>query len=76
MPKNLNTIERSERIRIGKNVPDEQAINTVLINASNSVVEAPISGFYVSPIRYDTEAEARKVREEVRGAGDGVLGGS
>jgi hypothetical protein len=54
MPKNLNTIERSERIRVGKNVPDEQAINTVLINASNSVVEAPISGFYVAPIRYDT----------------------
>lgn len=54
MPKNLNTIERSERIRIGKNVPDEQAIHTVLINASNSVVEAPISGLYVAPIRYDT----------------------
>src|SRR6056300_452749 len=54
MVKNLNTIERSERIRIGKNVPDEQAINTVIINASNVSLNAPLSGLYVSPIRYDT----------------------
>src|SRR6056300_495991 len=54
MVKNLNTIERSERIRIGKNVPDEQAINTVIINASNVSLNAPLSGLYVAPIRYDT----------------------
>ena len=54
MGKNLNTIERSERIRIGKNVPDEQAINTVIINASNVSLNAPLSGLYVAPIRYDT----------------------
>jgi hypothetical protein len=51
MVKNLNTIDRSERIRIGKHVPDEQAINTIIINASSNVVEAPQGGFYVSPVR-------------------------
>ena len=54
MGKNLNTIDRSERIRIGKNVPDNQAVNTIVINASNTVFTATQSGFYVSPIRYDT----------------------
>ena len=54
MGKNLNTIERSERIRIGKNVPDEQDINTIVINASNTVLSAPQSGLYVAPIRCDT----------------------
>ena len=51
MVKNLNTIDRSERIRIGKHVPDEQAINTIIINASSNVVEASQEGFYVSPVR-------------------------
>ena len=51
MVKNLNTIEKSERIRIGKHVPDEQAVNTIIINASSNVISAPEAGLYVSPIR-------------------------
>ena len=51
MVKNLNTIEKSERIRIGKHVPDEQAVNTIIINASSNVIHGPEAGLYVSPIR-------------------------
>jgi D-ribose pyranose/furanose isomerase RbsD len=51
MVKNLNTIEKSERIRIGKHVPDEQAMNTIIINASSNVIHAPEAGLYISPIR-------------------------
>src|SRR5210317_1848956 len=51
MVKNLNTIEKSERIRIGKHVPDEQAVNTIIINASSNVIHAPEAGLYISPIR-------------------------
>src|SRR5210317_1512573 len=51
MVKNHNTIEKSERIRIGKHVPDEQAVNTIIINASSNVIHAPEAGLYVSPIR-------------------------
>jgi len=54
MVKNLNTIERSERIRIGKYTPDEQAINSIIINASSDLLEANVSGFHVSPIRKDS----------------------
>jgi cytoskeletal protein CcmA (bactofilin family) len=54
MVKNLNTIERSERIRIGKYTPDEQAINSIIINASSDLLDANVSGFHVSPIRKDS----------------------
>ena len=54
MVKNLNTIEKSERIRIGKHVPDEQALNTIIINASSNVIEASDEGLYVAPIRTNT----------------------
>ena len=51
MVKNLSTIDRSERVRIGKHVPNEQAVNTIIINASSDVIQAPQGGLYVSPIR-------------------------
>jgi len=54
MVKNLNTIERSERIRVGKYTPNEQAINSIIINASSELIDANTSGFFVSPVRYDT----------------------
>jgi hypothetical protein len=54
MVKNLNTIEKSERIRIGKHVPDEQALNTIIINASSNVIQASAEGLYVAPIRTST----------------------
>ena len=52
MVKNLNTIERSERIRIGKYTPDEQAKNSIIINASSAIIDADVSGFHVAPVRY------------------------
>ena len=48
MVKNLSTIDRSERVRIGKHVPNEQAVNTIIINASSNVIEAPQEGFYLA----------------------------
>ena len=56
MVKNLNTVERGEKVRIGKLQPHTQAENSVIVNASDTVVQAPQSGTYVAPIRYDTDA--------------------
>ena len=53
MVKNLNTIERSERIRLGKYTPDEQTINSIIINASSQLIDANTNGFYVAPVRKD-----------------------
>ena len=55
MVKNLPTVERSTKIRFGKNVPDSdvQAENTIIINASNTLVSTPNSGsIYMSPVRF------------------------
>jgi hypothetical protein len=55
MVKNIPTIERSTKIRFGKNVPDSdvQAENTIVFNASNTLVTTPNSGsIYMSPVRY------------------------
>src|SRR6056300_975878 len=55
MVKNLPTVERSTKIRFGKNVPDSdvQAENTIIINASNTLVTTPNSGsIYMSPVRF------------------------
>jgi hypothetical protein len=51
MVKNVSTIDRSKRIRIGKHVPDEQPINTVIINASDEVISPQTAGTFVAPIR-------------------------
>src|SRR6056300_892039 len=56
MVKNLNTVERGEKVRIGKLQPHTQAENSVIVNASDTIVQAPHSGTFVSPIRYDTVA--------------------
>jgi hypothetical protein len=53
MVKNIPTIERSTKIRFGRNVPDSdvQAENTIVFNASNTLVTTPNSGsIYMSPI--------------------------
>jgi len=55
MVKNLPTVERSTKIRFGKNVPDSdvQAENTIIINASNTLVTTPNSGsIYMAPVRF------------------------
>jgi hypothetical protein len=51
MVKNVSTIDRSNRIRIGKNVPDDQPLNTVIINASDEVISPKNIGTFISPIR-------------------------
>jgi cytoskeletal protein CcmA (bactofilin family) len=55
MVKNLPTVERSTKIRFGKHVPDsaDQADNTIVFNASNTLVSTPNSeGIYMAPVRY------------------------
>ena len=52
MVKNLNTVERSQKIRLGRFMPDSQADNAILINATEEVVNVSTSGFYVAPITY------------------------
>jgi hypothetical protein len=55
MVKNLPTVERSTKIRFGKHVPDSdvQAENTIVFNASNTVLNTPNSGsIYMSPVRF------------------------
>ena len=52
MVKNLPTIERSTKIRFGKHATDDQAENTVVFNASNSVINAINEGsIYMAPLR-------------------------
>ena len=58
MVKNLSTIERSKQVRLGRNQPDQQAENTIIVNASDRVIEAPQAGFYVAPIRVLGQSEA------------------
>ena len=53
MAKNLNTVERGEKVRIGKLQPHTQADNTIIVNASETIIQAPHSGFFASPIRED-----------------------
>jgi hypothetical protein len=56
MVKNLNTVERGEKVRIGKVQPPTQAVNTIIVNASDTIVQAPHAGTFVSPVRFDNEA--------------------
>ena len=51
MVKNLSTIDRSEKVRIGKHMPNEQALNSIVLNASSNVIEARQSGLYMAPVR-------------------------
>jgi len=54
MVKNLPTVERSTKIRFGKNCTNDQAENTIVFNASNVEIDVPIPGTtYLTPIRID-----------------------
>jgi hypothetical protein len=56
MVKNLPTIERSTKIRFGRNTLDDQAENTIVFNASNTAIQANTPGaVYLSPIRLKPE---------------------
>jgi hypothetical protein len=65
MVKNLPTVERSTKIRFGKNVPDSevQAENTIVFNASNDFLEANTSNaIYMSPMRLLTDPDDQRFK--------------
>ena len=54
MVKTLPTVERSTQIRFGKHAQQDQGENTIVLNASNTAVDASNGGaVYVSPVRFD-----------------------
>jgi hypothetical protein len=56
MVKNIPTIERSTKVRFGKNALDDQAENTIVFNASNESLNANTANtIYISPIRLREE---------------------
>src|SRR6056300_580058 len=62
MVKNLPTVERSTKIRFGKNCTDDQAENTIVFNASDEQLEIPFSdSVYMSPLRLRTDLSDRKI---------------
>jgi cytoskeletal protein CcmA (bactofilin family) len=64
MVKNLPSVERSTKIRFGKHVPDstDQEENTIVFNASNTLVPTPYSNaVYLSPIRNRTDYSAPEI---------------
>ena len=59
MVKNLSTIDRSEKIRLGKNTSDYQPENTIVLNATPDVFPSlTANSFYVAPLRYDFDQRA------------------
>jgi F0F1-type ATP synthase membrane subunit b/b' len=58
MVKNLPSVERSQKIRLGKFTPDTQATDTIVINATSDDITTTDSGLYVAPIRYDATPAA------------------
>jgi hypothetical protein len=54
MVKTLPTVERSTQIRFGKHAQQDQGENSIVLNASNTAVDASNGGaVYVSPVRFD-----------------------
>ena len=57
MVKNLPTIERSTKIRFGKQAPTNQADNTIVLNASSTAINAPTGdSIYMAPLRVTNPA--------------------
>src|SRR5210317_1480891 len=55
MVKNIPTIERSTKIRFGKNCTEDQGENTIVLNASNVQIDTTQPGaVYMTPIRKET----------------------
>jgi hypothetical protein len=62
MVKNLPTVERSTKIRFGKNCTDDQAENTIVFNASNVQINADYTGsVYMTPLRVRTDVNDRNI---------------
>src|SRR6056300_1234659 len=62
MVKNLPTVERSTKIRFGKNCTDDQAENTIVFNASDEQLDVPFSdSVYMTPLRLRTDLSDRRI---------------
>ena len=62
MVKNLPTVERSTKIRFGKNCTEDQAENTIVFNASNAQIDATHPGsVYMTPIRERLDFSDRNI---------------
>ena len=62
MVKNLPTVERSTKIRFGKNCTDDQAENTIVFNASDTQLDIPFSdSVYMTPMRLRTDLSDRNI---------------
>jgi len=62
MVKNLPTVERSTKIRFGRNCTDDQAENTIVFNASDEQIEVPFSdSVYMTPLRLRTDLTDRNI---------------
>jgi hypothetical protein len=56
MVKNLPTVERSTKIRFGKNCTDDQGENSIVFNASNVQIDTSTPGaVYMTPVRQQTD---------------------
>ena len=62
MVKNLPTVERSTKIRFGKNCTEDQAENTIVFNASDEQLETPFGdSVYMTPLRIRTDLTDRNI---------------
>ena len=62
MVKNLPTVERSTKIRFGKNCTNDQAENTIVFNASEEEIDTPFTdSVYITPLRLRTDLSDRNI---------------
>src|SRR6056300_520755 len=63
MVKNIPTIERSTKIRFGKNAVDDQGENTIVFNASDEQIDATQPGsVYITPLRQVLDVSDRQIK--------------
>ena len=56
MVKTLPTVERSTKIRFGRHAQEDQGENTIVLNASNTAIDASQGGsLYIAPVRNDED---------------------
>ena len=62
MVKNLPTVERSTKIRFGKNCTNDQAENTIVFNATEEEIDTPFTdSVYITPLRLRTDLTDRNI---------------
>ena len=62
MVKNLPTVERSTKIRFGKNCTEDQAENTIVFNASNAQINTEFTNsVYMTPLRIREDLSDRNI---------------